>query len=345
MEKADLAVIIGRFSPTHLSHQHLFNEALKSARHLLILIGSANSARTIKNPFTYEERRQMIMSSIAETDHDRVFVEPIRDMHYSDDLWVAQVQEKVAHCLGKFPTSAEPEIILVGNYSDSSSYYLQYFPQWRIHPVQGVNNVHATQIRKSLFSHDLSIQYVLKYLPKEIHQFIKDFRKTDICGTLERELNHINQYKEMWNAAPFPVTFNTVDALVTCMGHVLVVKRKTEPGKGLYAMPGGFLRQDEFIQDGALRELKEETGIRVDKPILRQCIVNQRVFDFPNRSLRGRTITHAFHIKLNHKTLPEVKGSDDAEKAFWMPFAEVFRKEELFFEDHAQMIQAFITVG
>ena len=79
--------------------------------------------------------------------------------------------------------------------------------------------------------------------------------------------------------------------------------------------------------------------------VLKACIHNRRVFDFPGRSLRGRTITHAFHIKLTHKELPEVRGGDDAQEAFWMPFAEVFQLENEFFEDHAHIIQSFITQG
>ncbi len=345
MEQADLAVLIGRFQPPHLSHQKLFLEALKLAKHLVVLTGSSNSARSIKNPFSFEERRAMILACVGDQ-ASRVHVLPIRDTYYNDDLWVAQVQEKVAHLLAGLPKqTASPEVIMVGNFSDQSSYYLQLFPQWKKHPIQGVDDTHATQIRADLFNTDAAISKALRHLPKEIHSFLKEFHKSDLCESLGRELRYIRKYKESWNQTPFPVTFVTTDAVVTGAGHVLVIRRKIEPGKGLYALPGGFLRQDEFIEDGAIRELKEETGIRVDRVVLKACIHNRRVFDFPGRSLRGRTITHAFHIKLTHKELPEVRGGDDAEKAFWMPFADVYKMETEFFEDHAHIIQSFITQG
>ena len=70
-----------------------------------------------------------------------------------------------------------------------------------------------------------------------------------------------------------------------------------------------------------------------------------KVFDFPGRSLRGRTITHAFYIKLKDGTLPEVGGSSDASKAFWLPLADAIKFENVFFEDHSQIVQSFINLG
>lgn len=349
MEQVDLAVIIGRFQPPHLSHQKMLKEALRRARHVLVLTGSANAARSVKNPFSFEERSLMIRlaAGTEAMGKQRVTVRPIRDTHYNDSLWIAQVQEKVAQAMYETaPNVLEPDVIMVGNFSDQSSYYLQYFPQWQKVPVVGVSEVHSTEVRNKLYSDNPDHgQEAMLHLPEEIHPFIREFRKSDLCHNLMLELKYIEDYKDAWSETPFPVIFVTVDAVVTCQGHVLVVRRKTEPGKGLYAMPGGFLKQGEFIVDGMLRELKEETGIRIDKPVLRKNIVSSRVADYPGRSLRGRTITHAHHIRLEGGTLPEVKGGDDADKAFWMPFADVYKEEDKFFEDHSSIIQSFITQG
>ena len=148
----------------------------------------------------------------------------------------------------------------------------------------------------------------------------------------------------MYLSSPFPPVFVTADAVVTCSGHVLVVTRGGNPGKGLLALPGGFVRSNERIKDAAVRELKEETRIKVDKPVLKRAIVDSEVFDYPARSERGRTVTHAFHIKLEGK-LPEVKltGADDAVKCQWMPFVEVMRRADEFFEDHIHIVNNFIT--
>ena len=118
-----------------------------------------------------------------------------------------------------------------------------------------------------------------------------------------------------------------------------MVKRKFNPGKGLYALPGGFIGQQEKLEDSMLRELKEETKIKVDKPILRRSIKEVKVFDHPNRSERGRTITHAHLIDLGEGPLPFVKGADDAEEARWILIADLYRMEEELYEDHSDIIQ------
>ena len=92
-----------------------------------------------------------------------------------------------------------------------------------------------------------------------------------------------------------------------------------------------------------MRELKEETRIQVDKLILESNIIESKVFDFPERSERGRTVTHGFYIKLKDGKLPIVRGGDDAAHAFWMPLADVIHHENKFFEDHAAIIQCFVS--
>ena len=65
----------------------------------------------------------------------------------------------------------------------------------------------------------------------------------------------------------------------------------------------------------------------------------------PDRSLRGRTITHAFLIELDGGTgeLARVKGSDDARKAKWFTLAEVEQMEEVLFEDHKHIISTLVA--
>jgi bifunctional NMN adenylyltransferase/nudix hydrolase len=173
--------------------------------------------------------------------------------------------------------------------------------------------------------------------------FLQHFKHTSKFLPLACEYDANAAYKKSWENSPFPPIFVTADAVVTCSGHVLVIKRGGNPGKGLLALPGGFVRENERVKPAALRELKEETRIKVDKIILESSIVDSEVFDYPARSLRGRTITHAFHVKLRDGKLPEVKGSDDAVGAFWLPMMEVMRRADEFFEDHIHIINRFIN--
>jgi bifunctional NMN adenylyltransferase/nudix hydrolase len=166
-----------------------------------------------------------------------------------------------------------------------------------------------------------------------------DFAHTDEYRQIIREREFVETYKKQYASLPYPPIFSTADSIVIQSGHVLMIKRRAEPGKGLWALPGGYVNAntDKSVEDAALRELKEETGIKVPVPVLRGNIKESKVFDAIDRSPRGRIITHAFKILLPDGDLPKVKGMDDAEKARWVPVAEL--KSEECFEDHHEMIQ------
>jgi bifunctional NMN adenylyltransferase/nudix hydrolase len=110
---------------------------------------------------------------------------------------------------------------------------------------------------------------------------------------------------------------------------VLVLRRRVHPGRGLIALPGGSLHQDERVVDGMLRELREETGLKVPRPVLEGSTAASQVFDAPERSARGRVITHAYLIQLKAGALPAVCGADDADRAFRLSLASPYPRGEL----------------
>ena len=96
--------------------------------------------------------------------------------------------------------------------------------------------------------------------------------------------------------------------------RVLLVERGIEPYKGRWAFPGGFLKMEESAEDGALRELEEETG-------LKDAYIKQfHAFSDPNRDPRERIVTIAYYALVR---MQEVKGGDDAAKAEWFALDEV----------------------
>lgn len=334
-------VFIGRFQPVHNAHLQVIRQALQEAEQLIICIGSAYGARTVKNPWSYTERMEMVDNCLTDEEMKRVHYVPLRDYYYSDSIWVTQVQEGVNRI-----TKGEASICLIGSYKDASSYYIKYFPQWDFISAKTDRTMSATDVRDWLFSTRGNVCIGHSDLPKQVNSFILGWNACNggmVMNDLYAEYEHLQAYKAKWASAPFPPTFVTADTVVIQSGHVLLVKRKFNPGKGLYALPGGFIKQGERIEAAAIRELKEETGIKVPSAVLTSSIEDSKVFDHPGRSLRGRTITHAFCIKLNPGELPEVKGSDDAEQAVWLPLMDVARQEERFFEDHAHIINHFIS--
>jgi len=68
------------------------------------------------------------------------------------------------------------------------------------------------------------------------------------------------------------------------------------------------------------------------------------VFDHPDRSLRGRVITHAHYFDLGSRRLPEVAGGDDAADARWVPIPQLRAMEDQFHDDHFHVLDAFLEL-
>jgi len=348
-KKFNYCVFIGRFQPFHVGHLCVVDEALMKAEKVIILIGSANQPACSRNPFTYQERVEMILSNF-EGSRDRIICSPLIDVAYNDDLWVQNVQSTVNGIIASQEYRSNPSVALIGHAKDNSSYYLNLFPQWQSVDVENYQGLDATKIRHVFFndySHEVihdTINGLIKneMITKAVGNFLKEYGRTNSTyRRISKEIQFIKDYKKSWEAAPYPPIFVTTDAIVIQSGHVLMIKRGAEPGKGLWALPGGFLNQNEKLIDGCIRELEEETKIDVPTKVLKGSIVKQNVYDNPNRSQRGRTITHAYLIMLEKRSkLPKVKGSDDAEKAKWIPLAEL-NPEEIY-EDHFHIIQNMI---
>lgn len=332
----DLAVFIGRFEPFHIAHKMVIDQALASANKVVVIIGSANSPRSYRNPFTYEERVQMIRSAYP-AGSQRIITVPLEDTLYNDEKWVRDVQMAVNDAFTQAYGAWHPmaKIALIGHSKDNSSFYLKLFPQWDSIRLPNKDGVSATDIREEYFGSGNVRRTVL---PDSTFDFLMQFASTEDYKNIQDEYEFVAKYKQQWSSSPFPPVFVTVDAVVVQSGHVLLVQRGARPGRGQWALPGGFINQNERIADAVIRELREETRIKVPAPVLKGNIVASRVFDDPHRSSRGRTITHAYLIHLPAETeLPRVKGSDDADRAKWIPLAEVRRSD--MFEDHFDMIQ------
>ncbi len=333
----EYAVFIGRFQPFHNGHLEIVEAALKKAKNLIIAIGSARSGRNIKNPWSFHERMNMIKGTLPQYDGRLHFI-PLRDYHYNDQLWLSELHQKVREI-----TDGNDSIALVGQYSDDSSYYLNMFPQWDFIPANTECKTHATEIRNAYFQGTYDYATVPMYVQSVMRSYASDVN-LDGFHNLKDEWEYTDRYKRSWSSAPFVPTFVTTDAVVIQSGHVLLVRRGHNPGKGKWALPGGFIKPNERIIDGAVRELYEETKLLVPKEVTRANIVGDpHVFDFPGRSLRGRTITHAIcvHFKDDYN-LPQCKGSDDADKAKWVPIGDLRTMEEEFFEDHLMIIEYWL---
>lgn len=340
-KKYDTLVFVGRFQPVHNAHIAIIRKALTLTKELIIIIGSADQPRTYKNPWTSKERAMMLNNAIDQLwdaggfdNTTRIHIEHNVDTIYNDTAWMRRVQGIVSkyRCLGG-------KTGIIGHKKDESSFYLDMFPQWEQEEVDLVEPLNATNIRDLYFRTDANMNFLRSVVPQSTFRMLEGWKGTVEYEQVIREREFVDKYKSQFASLPYPPIFVTSDAIVICSGHVLMVKRRAEPGKGLLAVPGGFVNAntDKSVQDAAIRELREETKIKVPVPVLIGSIKDQRVFDAIGRSARGRTITHAFKFVLPDGELPKVKGSDDAEKAMWIPIADV--RSDQCFDDHYDLIQ------
>ena len=340
----EFGVFIGRFQPFHNAHLETVRFALKQVQTLVVGIGSCNQSPDTRNPWSGPERAEMILACLSPDERQRVRFAYLEDFYYNNLRWIAGVQKAIND-----HTSGSKDIKLIGHKKDASSFYLNLFPQWGPLLDPGINmNVDATGVRDLMFTQDkIGIRH---QLPGPVYEQVVAWMDDGAEFTrLHDEQHFIWDEQEKWHwrlesaGTKHPPTFNTVDAVAICSGHILVVRRGGKYGRGQIALPGGYLDVKETLEKSCIRELKEETAIRLPKHELTNMIVDAATFDHPLRDLRGRVITQAFCLKLPDGELPEVKGSDDADKAWWMPLNDVNSNRARFFSDHWHIIDRFVS--
>lgn len=339
MKKYKLAVIQGRFHPFHDGHAALVKKASEIADQILILIGSSNVPVSYKNPWTYDERYEMIQGSLDEMGLS-AFIRPLKDFWNNDVKWLANTKSIIReYGEGK-------DVAIVGFEKDASSFYLKMFPEHDLVNVPFFGTLSATDIREDYFRKAPRLPAGL--VSDSTWNFLKSYYNTDGFRYVLDEYEGKRDYDKLWASAPFPPTFVTADNVVTWNDKILLVRRGGWPGKGLLALPGGFVdakKGDSF--DNAVCELQEETQIadeygKIPLGKLRTYYENKegRRFDNPSRSIRGFTLTTAFRMILQPDKKYKVIGSDDAVHADWYNFSDI-RQEEMF-EDHFSIIEEMI---
>lgn len=339
----DSLVFIGRFQPVHNGHLAVIRHGLSRSSRLIVLAGSAGRARSLRDPFTAAEREQMLRACLSADENARLSVVPLADSLYNDQRWLSSVQSAVASAL---PAEGSGRMGLIGHSKDRSSYYLRLFPGWAALDVSNHGGIDATAIRRLYFSAEAGqaaelAPAIVERVPQAVQHWLLRFAQTPAWAELCAEQAFVHKYQQQFAGLRYPPSFNTADAVVVQSGHVLLVRRGARPGLGLLALPGGFIQPDETGLDAALRELREETRLKVPEPVLRGSLSGRDVFDDPHRSSRGRTITQAFRFELRpDSSLPKVRGGDDAAQALWLPLG-ALRSEQLF-EDHYFILQKML---
>jgi 8-oxo-dGTP diphosphatase len=122
----------------------------------------------------------------------------------------------------------------------------------------------------------------------------------------------------------------TADGIVLKGNEIVLIKRGKEPFKGSYALPGGFLNYGERLEECAVREVLEETGVKT------KVVELVGIYSSPDRDPRGHFVTAVYHLEPVGGML---KAGDDAKDAEWVPLDKLPK----FAFDHGKIIQDFLS--
>lgn len=242
----DICVFAGRFRPYHNGHKLVVEEALKNAQYVFLLVGSCDDAINFRNPFSFEEVREMIRASLTPRDADRVFILPMVDRD-NDIKWVTDVQTSVKKQIDRLSLGDNPSVALIGYQKDGSSYYLKLFPQWSSIGVEPVAMLDATALRNALYTSDNPPSTLLDMwqdgrgdIPHGTYLLLREWIHTDRFLRMRAEYEFMRDYLGQFSQTPYPRYFTAADACVIQSGHVLLVRRGAMPGEGLWALRAGM---------------------------------------------------------------------------------------------------------
>jgi bifunctional NMN adenylyltransferase/nudix hydrolase len=310
--KSRTGIFIGRFQPVHHGHVHALGVAASQVEKLYILVGSANQCRSIKNPWTFSERANMIRAKMHANRIQNFEIIPLNDYRYSDTQWMSDVRATIEHYSMGSP-------ILFGHMKDGNN-YLRWFPELKFKDIESQYAINATAVRQEMFEN----------------------ADSDMPETVRGDYAFYQKEKQTFANYPFPETlnFNCSDAILECQGHILLIQRKFSPGRGAWALPGGFRNQRETFLDCAIRELIEETNVRVPEKVLRGSIVKTELFDDPSRSFGIPRNTMAVYMRISPNpdgSLPRANGADDAALCKWVPLTDALNNIEMY-DDHKDIV-------
>jgi bifunctional NMN adenylyltransferase/nudix hydrolase len=153
-------VIIGRFQPLHYGHCYLIDSALKKSNlNVVILLGSINQPRTYKNPYTFEERADMIIST-----YPMLRCIGINDYPGDDEKWRSEIKGHL---------KLYDDITLYGYLKDKSSYYLNIFPEYNVELINVNLIISATSIREYIKERQFGV--VRTMVPGPVYEKIKHY--------------------------------------------------------------------------------------------------------------------------------------------------------------------------
>lgn len=334
MTKKAIGIVIGRFQPFHTGHQSLITKSLNECENTVVFIGSANKSRDYNNPLTNEERKETILNSYKGTPalhivflHDKPTLEE----------WVANVYGLINH-MSQGEDDVDPSTVTLYVAKKDEPFYTENFLFNT--EVVGLSGISGTEVRKNLYKGsgtpfaDMphSTLTLLKGVLASGHwRRMKEEYNSCVSGKAKATLSH---------AYSNPIE-PVVHAVVVQGTKALLVKRNSVRGYGQWALPGGFLEANESTQEGALRELWEETGIDLKKLQCAQLAVALEE-NLDDISVRTLGVNYLFVVKESEEIEVLVDKTEVLDYK-WTELADITGDKEILFYNHNLVVQRLMA--
>lgn len=294
-----------------------------------------------------QEKYKSVIESLLETIEQNGITATERafDVHLELHGTLNTISQLILSYRNAVKESNTCNIAVMGHMKDKSSEYLNNL-NWPLIDIgafvgdteaEDDSPISATDIRDLWFCGKLS--YARSNLMETTYNTLKNYPKSEFFD-LQAEWNEIQKYRSENQVGPNVVQFLTADAVVIRGDEILMVRRGGPLGKGLWALPGGFKNYTETFFDSCVRELQEETKIKLSEHVIRLSQKEEKMFDYPDRSLRGTTVSMVYSFILDpSKPRPPVKGAYDAVQAWWFSYTDILAMRDQIFEDHLDMIE------
>jgi bifunctional NMN adenylyltransferase/nudix hydrolase len=329
-DKYDYAVLIGRFEPFHAGHLALCKHALERAESLIVVLGSAGASPSVKNPWDADTRARLIAKSLEAAGRSAPIFIPLRDSAYNFPDWLKRLKAGVA------AVAQGGRVAVVGHYRDSTSYYLDHFPEWELIVLgEQEGDVSASQIRKSVFAGE--IQAARALLPAPVYDYLREWSLTPSYAELKRDYEAI---QALGKSTIPPFTFRFAQPLARSGSAVLITTRGEAPGAGLLGLPEIALDPaagNDAAGELCLAELRR-LGLRPSPEEAATALSSLEIFASPNRDPRGACETLVFPFSLGTEA-----GSREPEdpRARWFPIDRLPEAEGQFYADQNLIARHF----
>ncbi len=337
MTQFHATVFIGRFQPVHQGHLHTIKLALQHSETLILILGSHNSPPSLRNPWSSTLRKKMIQTCLTEQEKKRIVFLPIRDRLYNESVWIQNIQQEVHEILRK-QGKKDPHIALIGHNKDATSYYLKQFPTWHFLETGNFENINSTEIRTCYFSKDDKNLAAKKgkEIPISIFRWLESNKKSKAFLALQEEYQTVKKHK------PQKISMATASCLVRCGNYILLTKKQSAPGKGLWSLPEDFFPEGENPKKWSLTFLEQMTSWKPDNVTEKKYFSSHRQMNYPQRNPYETKENHVFYYNLPPFLCPPISKGLNVQNAKWISLDDFPTLETKLTSDHFQIIQCFL---